>query len=224
MFLKSKACFLGYNVDSDGIHMVDDKIFITRISRDPNPSKTCGLSLGCGYYRSFINGFQKLVSPLTQLLNKEVPFHWNVPQESSFTDLKAALINAPILAFPDNKHPFFMYMGITALGVGAVLMQLNARGKHRSVAYASRAVNQAEYNYSVTHQETLAVVWALRHFWDIILGYPITVFTDHAAVTELLIGRNLIDRLARWYLTILEFNPTFKYLPGRANVVADSLS
>ncbi len=66
--------------------------------------------------------------------------------------------------------------------------------------------------------------WALKHFRDIILGYPITVFTDHAAVTELFKGRNLTGRLARWYLTIQEFNPTFRYLPGRANVVADSLS
>ncbi len=46
--------------------------------------------------------------------------------------------------------------------------------------------NRAESNYSVTHQETLAVVWALKHFRDIILGYPITVFMNHAAVTELL--------------------------------------
>ncbi len=85
-------------------------------------------------------------------------------------------------------------------------------------------LNQAESNYSVTHQETLAVVWALRHLRDIILGYPITVFTDHAPVTELFKGRNLTGRLARWYLTIQEFGPTFKYLLGRANVVADSLS
>ncbi len=68
------------------------------------------------------------------------------------------------------------------------------------------------------------MVWALKHFQDIILGYPITVFMDHAAVTELFKGRNLTGRLARWYLTIQEFNPTFRYLPGRANVVADSLS
>ncbi len=66
--------------------------------------------------------------------------------------------------------------------------------------------------------------WALKYFRDIILGYPITVYTDHAAVTELFKGKNLTGRLARWYLTIQEFAPSFKYLPGRANVVADSLS
>ncbi len=76
----------------------------------------------------------------------------------------------------------------------------------------------------MTHQETLAIVWALKHFSNIILGYPITVFTDHAPVTELFKGRNLTGRLARWYLTIQEFGPTFKYLPGRANAVTDSLS
>ncbi len=103
-------------------------------------------------------------------------------------------------------------------------MQQNVHGKHRPIAYASRTLNRAESNYSVTHQETLAVLWALKHFRDIILGYPIIVFTDHAAVTELFKDRNLTGRLACWYLTIQEFNPTFKYLPGRVNVVADSLS
>ncbi len=103
-------------------------------------------------------------------------------------------------------------------------MQHNVHGKHRPIAYASRTLNRAESNYSVTHQESLAVVWTLKHFWDIILGYPITVFTDYAAVTELFKGKILTGRLARWYLTIQEFNPTFRYPPGRANVVADSLS
>ncbi len=72
--------------------------------------------------------------------------------------------------------------------------------------------------------ETPAVVWALKLFRDIILGYPFTVYTDYAAVTELFKGKNLNGRLARWDLTIQEFAPTFKYLPGLANVVADFLS
>ncbi len=52
------------------------------------------------------------------------------------------------------------------------------------------------------HLKALAVVWALKHFRDTIFGYPITVYTDHIAVTQLFQGKNLIGRLAKWYLTI----------------------
>ncbi len=127
-----------------------------------------------------------------------MPFHWNAPQDKSFNDLKSALINAPALAFPNYSVPFSLYTDASALGLDAVLMQPGARGKkNHAIAYASCTLNQAEANYSVTHQETLATVWALKHFRDIILGYPITVFTDHAPVTELFKGRNLTGRLTR---------------------------
>ncbi len=151
-----------------------------------------------GYYRPFIQGFAKIASRLTQLLRKEVPFNWNAPKHKNFTDLKSALINAPALAFPDYNVPFTLCIDALALGLVAVLMQTDARGKNRAIAYAGCTLNQAESNYSVTHQETLAVFRVLKHIRDISLGYPITVFTDHAPVTELLKGRNLTGRLARW--------------------------
>ncbi len=105
-------------------------------------------------------------------------------------------------------------------------MQPDYRGKNRAIAYASRTLNSTEANYSVTHLEGLAVVWAHKHFREIALGYNISVFTNHAAITELFRGRgkNLSGRLARWYLTVQELNPTLKYLPERANVVANALS
>ena len=104
-------------------------------------------------------------------------------------------------------------------------MQEDVRGKNFAIWYASRTLNSAEVNYSVTHQKTLALIWALQKiFRDIILGYPITVYTDHAAVTKLFKGKTSLGCLARWFLTVQEFNPVFKHLPGRANVVADALS
>ncbi len=131
-----------------------------------------------------------------------MPFQWNVPQDKSFNDLKSALINASALAFPDFSTPFTLYTDASALSLGAVLMQPDTRGKNRAIAYASRTLNQAEANYSETRQENLAIVWALKHFRDINLGYHITVFTDYATNTGLFKDRNLTGRLARWYLTI----------------------
>ncbi len=43
-------------------------------------------------------------------------------------------------------------------------------------------------------------------------------------MTQLFHGKNLTGRLARWYLTIQQFEPIFKYLPGKANIFADALS
>ncbi len=62
-------------------------------------------------------------------------------------------------------------------------MQEDDKGKNHVIAYASRALKPAEANYSTTHLETAAVVWGLTHFKDIIVGYKITVLTDHSAVT-----------------------------------------
>ncbi len=92
------------------------------------------------------------------------------------------------------------------------------------IAFASRAPIPAEKKYSFTHLEILAVVWALRHFRDIVMGYIITVYTDHSPITEIFKGRSLNGRLARWYLTTQAYSPEIKYTKGRQNVVADALS
>ncbi len=222
-FLKAKISFLGHMVNENGIHNMGDKIMAVKNFPQPQDVEKVRSFLGlCGYYSCFVKNFAALASPLTQLMKKDIPFHWNAAQAKSFEALRQALTNAPVLAFPGYLAPFILCMDASALGVGAVLMQTDARSKNHVIAYASCKLNAAESNYSVTHQETLVVVWALRHFHDIIFGYPVQVYTDHKAITELFKGRNLTGRLARWFLTIQEYRPTFKYLLGRANVVADA--
>lgn len=96
-------------------------------------------------------------------------------------------------------------------------------GRLRPIAYASRKLNAAERHYSVTDMEALAVVWSLKHFREIILGYNIEVLTDHRPLCYLL-SESLCGRQAHWIDTLLEFNPTICYTPGASNKVADSLS
>ncbi len=150
----------------------------------------------------FVKNFASIVSPLTRLLKKDVLFLWNDGQQHSFTILKDALIHASILAFPDYKFPFTMCMDASALGIGAVLMPAE-KGKYpHAIVYASRVLTSVECRYNVNHFEAVAVVWALQHFRGIIFSNPVTVYTDHIAVTQLYHGKNPTGRLARWYLTI----------------------
>ncbi len=130
-----------------------------------------------------MRSFASIASPLTRLLKKDTPFIWHDAQIQAFETLKHDLTQAPVLAFPDYTQPFTLCTDASALGTGAVLMQSFEDPRPRVIAYASRVLNSAKSKYSVTHLEALAVVWALKHFRDMIFGYPITVYTDHSAVT-----------------------------------------
>ncbi len=165
-----------------------------------------------------------LLLPLLSRLKKDVPFIWHDDQRQAFEFLKHTLTHTPVLAFPDYKKPFILCTDASSLAAGAVLMQASESQRPHVIAYASSVLNSAECKYSVTHLEALAVVWALKHFRAIVYGYPITIYTDHSAVTQLFSGKNLTGRLARWYLTVMPFEPTIKYLPDKVNTVADALS
>ena len=224
-FLKERLIFLGHVLDGNGVHTSQDKI--SSILKYPTPVdvKTLQSFLGlAGFYRSFIKDYSKIAKPLTHLLKKDEEFNWGNDQEKAFLSLKEKLSSTPVLAYPNFNNPFYVYTDASGVGLGAVLMQKDCRGKLRPLAFASRVLNKAERNYSTTHREALACVWALKHFKDIIYGYDILVRTDHAPVVELFNSKELSGKLARWRLTVIDFNPKFEYLPGTANVVADSLS
>ncbi len=205
-FLKSRIEFLGHLVDGDGIHTVDSKITTVKNFPTPKSVENVRSFLGlAGYYGAFVKNFASIASPLTRLLKKDVPFLWNDAQQQSFNTLKNALTSAPIIAFPEYSLPFTLCTDASALGIGAVLMQSVESKRPHVIAHASRVLTAAESKYSVTHLEALAVVWALKHFRDVIFGYPITVYTDHIAVTQLFQGKkkNLQDA---WLDGILQLN------------------
>ena len=54
-----------------------------------------------GFYRRFIKDFSKIAKPLTQLLQKDVPFIFDEECEDAFRKIKQSLISAPIMQSPD---------------------------------------------------------------------------------------------------------------------------
>jgi len=62
-----------------------------------------------GYYRRFVEGFSKMVSPLTQLTRKDKPFFWTDKCEECFEEMKRRLTKAPVLVITDTSKKFEVY-------------------------------------------------------------------------------------------------------------------
>jgi transposase InsO family protein len=72
--------------------------------------------------------------------------------------------------------------------------------------------------------ETLAVVESMRRFRIYLLGTSFTVVTDCNAVRSTLAKRDLIPRIARWWLLTQEFDFNVVYRPGKRMTHVDALS
>ncbi|KAG8499093.1 hypothetical protein CXB51_005493 [Gossypium anomalum] len=73
--------------------------------------------------------FSMIATPLTKLLQKDVKFEWSEKCQNSFDQLKALLIEAPVLVQPESRKEFLTYSDASLIGLGCVLMQqdLNLR-------------------------------------------------------------------------------------------------
>ena len=148
-----------------------------------------------------------MAEPLTRLTKKAQVWHWDDEQRIALDTLKAGLTTAPTLACPNFQLPFVLQTDASSVGLGAVLTQVIDEHE-RVIAYANRALTEAEKKYTVTEQECLAVIWPIRKFRCYLEGYTFTVITDHSSLRWLHNLKNPTGRLARWALELLEYNFT----------------
>ena len=140
--LKSSKChlfrvsvpFLGHIVGREGLECDPTKIENVKSWPVPDCLKSVRQFLGfVGYYRRFIPKFADIATPLVYLTGKDVPF-----VSAAFHELRAALIDAPILAFPTETGQYILDTDASNFGLGGVLSQIQ-NDQERVVAYCSIA-------------------------------------------------------------------------------------
>ena len=223
-FMVTQGIVLGHIVSKNGIEV--DKAKVELISNLPTPKCVRDIRsfLGhAGFYRRFIKDFSVIARPLCTFLSKDVPFTWSQACDFAFTKLKTMLVSPPIMRSPNWDLPFEIMCDASDYAIGAVLGQREGK-KAFVIYYASKTLNSAQANYTTIEKEFLAVVFALEKFMSYIVGSPVTIFTDHAALKYLLSKQDTKPRLTRWILLCQEFNLTIKDKKGVENVVADHLS
>jgi len=122
-FWLEEVKFLGHVISAQGIAVDPTKIeTVVKWERPQTVSEVRSFLGLAGYYRRFVEGFSKMVSPLTQLTRKDQPFSWTDECEACFEDMKRRLTIAPILAIPDTSKIFEVYCDASYQGLGCVLM------------------------------------------------------------------------------------------------------
>ncbi|GKB82548.1 reverse transcriptase domain-containing protein [Tanacetum coccineum] len=102
--------FLGYLIDSQGLHVDPSKIEVVKNWASPTTPIEIRQFLGLvGYYQRFIKDFSKIATSLTQLTQKNKRYIWGEDQESAFQLLKQKLYEVPILSLPKGNNDFVVY-------------------------------------------------------------------------------------------------------------------
>ena len=157
---KSEINYLAHHVSQKGV--LPSKKNLESIAQCPPPDTYTKVKsfVGLVGHRCFIKGFAKIAAPLYDLTsgdNKDKKLeHIDLSPEAleAFDCLKAAHLQAPILAFPDFDKPFLLETDASRRGLGAVLSQKQADGQYHPIAYASRVMNETSRGITLTNRNS----------------------------------------------------------------------
>ena len=161
------------------------------------------------FYSKFIEKLHINLKPLYTLLHDDIKFQWTPELEKIFQNVKNAMTADTGLTILNTKHPFFITVDASLLGLGAVLFQMNETNKMKVISYNSRILNTQEQKLSTLDREL-----------------PIYIFTDHKPLLHCFAKKvNLSPRFYRAQMQLTKFSKLkIIHTPGKNLTVADMLS
>ena len=186
-FMLLKVKFLGHEIGYNTIKPIHSKI--AAIQKIPSPTGKVALMSFIGALNFYTNFFEKLniiLKPFYDLLHENTPWKRTDEHESLFQKLKMSLTSETESIRPNTKHPFFITVDASLIGLGAVLSQLNENNKMKVMSYNSRILNPQEQKLSTLDRELLGIVQALQIYEFLIIDspHPTHIFTDHKPLSH----------------------------------------
>ena len=138
-FCKTQVKFLGQVLTKDGVQSDPAKVAAIINMRDPTCVSEVRRYLGMANQLSkFTPHLANTTKPLRDLLSKKNQWSWGHPQKRALAEVKEALTKHPTLALFDPERPTTVSADASSYDMGAVLLQKQACGENRPVAYISR--------------------------------------------------------------------------------------
>ena len=181
------------------------------------------------FYSKFVPNLATMAAPIYQLTRKNVPLI-GMRSAKAIQSLKQELISNRFLTYFNPKLPLIVSCDASPVGLGAVLAHKLPSGQEKPIAYASRTLSNSERNYSQIDKESLAIIFAVKHFHFFLYGnYRFTIYSDHKPLISLFgahakLPTIVATRLQRWALTLSAYKYKIEYRTGVSNGNADVLS
>ena len=222
-FFQPQVNYLGDVLDKTGIRLNQkNKEAVRNWERPKTVTQVRSFTAFCNYYRKFVKNFAEVAKPLYRLTSKGVKFTWEKEHEDAFQLLKTRLLQAPILAFPNFRHPFVIDTDASETALGAVLSHI-IDGEERPIAYESRVSSKTDVNDATTKRGAIAIVQAMQWFRPYINGSQCIIRTDHASL-QWVFRRNADGMTFRMIQKMQYYDYRIVHGPGEKHCNADGLS
>jgi transposase InsO family protein len=163
---------------------------------------------------------------LIQLTKTDVPFEFGKACWDAFEELKARLTAAPLLRHYRPDYECMIETDASDGVIAGVFSQLHPDSIWYPVAYFSKSMAPAEYNYEIHDKEMLAIVRSLEQWRPELQSTHnrIQIYTDHRALEYFMTTKRLTARQARWAEALSEYYFQIMYRSGKSNAKADALT
>lgn len=219
---QKQVTYVGHVLTEHGLK--PDPAKVQAVINMPKPSSKDDIRRFLGfitYLGKFLPNLSEESRPLREVLKAEVNFFWDSNQDAAFNHLKLLCSQCPVLKYFDASAPAEIKCDASSKGLGAVLLQ-----EGHPIAYASRALTDAETRYAQIEKEMLSIVFACRKFHCYIFGKETTVYNDHKPL-EIIFKKPLLSapmRLQRMLLSLQWYDLKVSYRKGVEMQLADTLS
>ena len=194
-FFTKEIQYLGHILGIEGIKPIPAKTEAIKAMHPPvNPKQVCTFLGLVGYHKKFIKNFAKIAKPLTMLTRMDIKFEWKEAHHSAFMKLKEAIIQAPILQYPDTTKPYIVY---TDASNDACRAQVHS-GTEFPVAFLSHMFTDTQRRWSTPEQEAYSIYFTVKKWNYYLQGADIIVRNDHKPLARFLNGKNENTKINRW--------------------------
>ena len=138
-----------------------------------------------------------------------------------FDNLKQVAFDSSVMYHMDPEHELHLATDASQVGIGSYLYQI-IDGTEKPIAVYSKCFDPVQSRWATIEQEAYAIYVAITYFSSYLLGRTFHLYTDHQNLTYVL--KTQSSKVTRWRLSLQEYNFILHHIPGKLNIVPDTLS